>query len=231
MKMKRTKTNISGFDNLIEGGFPEESNVLLTGTPGTGKTIFSLEYIYNGAIKEKEKGIYFTFEEKKKSLIDQAKQFGWDLEKQEKKGNIKIISIGTDDISKNTINEIIEIVKNTKSKRIVIDSITTLSFLTPEVSLGGNINNHTIKRFLYSFLTKLKEIDKLTSIIISQKDEKISNNVSEYLCDGVINIEYESLGGDFSRNLTIKKMRKTKNDEDLHPLEISNKGIIIHSLE
>ena len=47
----------------------------------------------------------------------------------------------------------------------------------------------------------------------------------------MINIEYESLGGDFSRQLTIKKMRKTKNDEDLHPMEISNKGIIIHNLE
>ena len=38
-------------------------------------------------------------------------------------------------------------------------------------------------------------------------------------------------GGDYSRNLTIKKMRQTKNDEDLHPLEISNKGIIVHDIE
>lgn len=229
-ELKRIKTNIKGFDKLIQGGFPEGANILITGTPGTGKTIFSLEYLYNGATKENENGIYITFEEKREALIKQANQFGWDLEKLEKKGKIKIIAIGTDDISKNTVNEILEIVKNTKAKRVVIDSITTLSFITPDIQ-GISINQYAIKRFLYSFLTSFKEIDDLTTIFISQKDEKVSNIPSEYLCDGVIDIEYESLGGDYSRNLTIKKMRQTKNDEDLHPMEISKEGIIIHNLE
>lgn len=228
----RIKTHIKGFDELIQGGFPKNSNILITGTPGTGKTIFSLQYIYNGITEDKEKGIYFTFEEKRNSLVEQANQFGWELEKLEKANKLKIISIGTEDISKNTVNEIIEIINNTKTKRVVIDSITTLSYITPETHETGNTNEYTIKRFLYSFLSRLREIEDLTTIIISQKDEKVSNTISEYICDGVIDIEYESLGGDYSRNLTIKKMRKTKNDEDLHPLEINSKeGIIVHNLE
>jgi circadian clock protein KaiC len=232
LKQERIKTHIEGFDDLVEGGFPEGSNVLLTGTPGTGKTIFSLEFLYNGAINDKEKGIYFTFEEKKKSLIEQAKQFNWDFEKLKKSNKLRIIAIGTEDISKNTVEEIIEIIKNTKTKRIVIDSITTLSYITPETTSQLGVNDYSIKKFLYSFISKLKEIEGLTSLIISQKDELVSNTISEYICDGVLDIQYESLGGDYSRNLTIKKMRKTKNDEDLHPLEIkSEKGIIIHNLE
>lgn len=227
---QRVKTHIIGFDELIEGGFPKNSSILLSGSAGTGKTIFSLQYLYNGSSIENEKGIYFTFEEKKESLLEQANQFGWDLDKLDKKNKLKIISIGTDDINKNTINDMIEIIENTKSKRVVIDSITTLSFLAPESISTGQLNNHTIKKFLYSFITKFKDMQDLTIILISQKDEKVSNDIAEYLCDGVINIDYESLGGDFSRQLTIKKMRKTKNNEDIHPMEISKTGIVIHNL-
>ena len=230
-KVNRVKTHIDGFDELLEGGFPRGSNILVTGTPGTGKTIFSLQYLYNGATKEKEKGIYFTFEEKRESLIAQAVLFGWDLKSLEKKGRIRIISMGTDSISKNTVNEMIEIVQNVKAERIVVDSITTLSYITPETTETMGVTKYSIKKFLYSFLSRFSEIEDLTAIIISQRDEVISNMISEYICDGVLNIEYESLGGDYSRNLTIRKMRKTKNNEDLHPMEISNKkGVVIHNL-
>jgi len=228
--VKRIKTHIYGFDKLIEGGFPEGSNILLSGGPGTGKTIFSLQYLYNGILNDNEIGIYFTFEEKRKSLISQAKQFNWDLEKEEKRGKLKIISLGTSEISKLTKEDILEIIKSTGAKRIVIDSITTISYLTPENEFH-NICEYSVKKFIYSFITKFREIENLTSIFISQKDEELSNRISQYLCDGIINIEYESLGGDFSRNLIIQKMRKTKNDEDLHPLEISKNGIKIHNLE
>lgn len=226
----RVKTYISGFDELILGGFPKGSNILITGTPGTGKTIFSLEYLYNGIIKNNEVGIYFTFEEKKEALINQANQFGWDLEKLEKKGKLKIISIGSDDISKNTVHDLLEIINHTQAKRVIIDSITTLSFITPQIQ-GISTNQYVIKRFLYNFITSFKNIKDLTTIFISQKDEVASNITAEYLCDGVINIDYESLGGDYSRILTIKKMRQTRNNENLHPLEISKTGIVIHNID
>ena len=227
----RIKTYIEGFDNLIAGGFPQGSNILISGGPGTGKTIFSLQYLYNGVKQDKEMGIYFSFEEKKESLLAQAIQFEWDFEKLEKSNKVRVISIGTDDISKNTITDLIEIIKSLKAKRVVIDSITTLSYITPESEGVGGVTEYSIKRFLYSFLAKLKEIEDVTTLIISQKDENISNTIAKYLCDGILNIEYESMGGDYSRTLTIPKMRKTKNDEDLHPLEInSQKGIVIHQL-
>lgn len=227
--MKKIKTNIQGFDELVEGGFPQGSSILLSGSAGTGKTIFSLQYLYNGAVKEKEKGVYFSFEEKKESLFEQAKQFGWDLEKLEKSGMLKIISIGTDSIDKNTVKEMIEIVQSSKTKRVVVDSITTLSHLVPQ-STENIINKYSIKRFLYQFLTLFNEAGDITTIFISQKDERTSDMIAEYLCDGVINIDYESMGGDYSRSLIIRKMRKTKNDEEVHPMEISPKGVVIHKI-
>ncbi len=228
--MMRVKTHISGFDELIQGGFVKGSDNLLLGNAGTGKTIFSLEYLYNGAKFDKEVGIYFTFEEKREDLIEQAKQFGWDFVKLEKQGKIKIISLGFEDISKGTIDEIIEIIESVKAKRVVIDSISTLTYLTPEKRNFGDTNLFEIKKFIYMFIAKMRNLNGTTSILISQNENNEVNSVAKYLSESIINIKYETLGGDYSRNLSIRKIRKTKNNEDLHPLEICDKGIIIHNL-
>ncbi|MDI6806700.1 MAG: ATPase domain-containing protein, partial [Candidatus Aenigmarchaeota archaeon] len=55
--MKRIKSGINGLDKLIEGGFPEGSVILVSGAPGTGKTLFGLQFIYQGA-KANEPGVY-----------------------------------------------------------------------------------------------------------------------------------------------------------------------------
>jgi circadian clock protein KaiC len=224
-KVIRVKTNISGFDKLVEGGLPVGSNNLVIGTPGSGKTIFSIQYIVNGALSG-EFGIYFTFEEKKESLFLQANQFGWDLEKMEKDGLLKIISIGTDDIGENTIGDIVEIITSLKTKRVVIDSVTTLSYLFGDIFTGRKMDP---TRFMYSFITGFNQIKDLTTLFISQKSSE-SSKVSEYICDGILSFDSESLGGSYSRNLSVKKMRSTKNDDDLHPFEICDgQGIKIHN--
>ena len=230
-KIKRTKSHIIGFDKLIDGGIPESSKILLFGEAGVGKTIFSLEFLYNGAKYENETGIYFTFEEKRNSLIEQAKQLGWDFEKYERENKIKIIAINDETITKYTIEDMIEIINKTKVKRCIIDSITTLSYLFPENS-NNNTNEYQIKKFIYSFISKFNQIKGLTTIFISQKDEQLTNSIVKYLYDGIIEMEHESLGGEYPRTLKIKKMRKVKNNENLHPFEIQNKkGIIIHNLD
>jgi KaiC/GvpD/RAD55 family RecA-like ATPase len=233
--MEKIKTSIKGFDKLVQGGFPRGKSILLSGTPGTGKTIFALQFLYNGAVKFNEKGLYVTFEEKVRDLKDQAKQFGWDFDKLEKERKVKIINISASDISKNTVNEIIRIAQESEVKRLVIDSLSTLSINTPIVATTvSDLGEFTIKRFIYSFLDSLRELKDATTLLISQNiSEQLmsSDKVSEFLCDGVVHLIYESMGGEFSRSLTVRKMREVKNDEDIHPLEITNKGLVVHDIK
>ena len=224
---------------------------MLSGSPGTGKTIFGLEYIYNGATKFNEKGIYVSFEQPVAELRKQAKLFGWDFDELIKKGVAELIYIPAKDINRKTSEMILEKVRKGKIKRLVIDSISTLvvnapiygymtdltlididkgkSFLSPPI-----IGDFIVKRFVYSFVNDLHEVDGCTTILISEASEKgeflSRDTISEFICDGVIQVIYEPMGGEFSRSLIVRKMRHTKNDEDIHPLEISPKGIVIHKL-
>ncbi len=229
------KTGIEGFDPLIGGGFKEGKAVLLSGTPGTGKTIFALQYLYNGASKYNEKGLYITFEENLESIRSQCDQFGWDIRKQEEKGMINFWSIDFEEMKTNTIHQIIDYVERNGIKRLVVDSLSTLSFVTPTISSNiSDVTDISIKRYIYSFIRKIRNLSDTATILISQADEgKFSRDgVSEFICDGIIHITYESMGGAFSRSMVIRKMREVKNDEDIHPLEINGKkGIVIHEIK
>lgn len=231
--MGKVKTGIKGFDKLVGGGFPKGKIILLSGTPGTCKTIFALQFLYNGATMFNEKGLYISFEERAESLKNQAKQFGWDFDKLERKKKIKIISIPANSIREKTAKEIIELANEKKYKRIVVDSLSALSINTPTTySKVTDLTEIAIKRFMYGFVNDLRDVDNdVTSLLISQTtDGQLSRDtVSEFICDGIIHINYETLGGNYSRTLIIRKMRETKNDEDVHPIEITKKGIVVHT--
>ncbi|MEM4625350.1 MAG: ATPase domain-containing protein [Candidatus Pacearchaeota archaeon] len=247
---KRCQTGIFGFDELVQGGFPRESSILICGGPGCGKTIFCMEFLINGWQKFNEKGLYVSFEQKKEALFNQANQFRWDLKNLDLQGNVKVMSIPINKIDKKSIEEIKEYVKNNKVERLVIDSLSTLIINAPIYTLNSElsikdvigenvifsppiIGDYIIKRFLYNFINEISEL-RTTNLLISEADpsgQYISRDtLSEFACDGVIVITFESLGGEFSRSLIVRKMRQTKNDEDIHPLEISKEGIKVHKI-
>jgi len=233
--MERTATGIKGFDKLVQGGFLRGKTVLLSGTPGTGKTIFALQYLYNGATMFNEPGVYITFEERVGDLKSQARQFGWDFGRLEKEEKVKLLHIPVAALSKNTVHDIIRLVKEFNAKRLVIDSLSTLSINTPVVSTQvTDLGEFMIKRFVYSFIDNLRLLEDTTTLLISQNVSEgllSSDSISEFLCDGVIKLIYESMGGEFSRSLVVRKMREVENDEDLHPVEIGKQGIVVHDLK
>jgi len=206
--MDRVKTGIKGFDKLVEGGFPKGKIVLLSGTPGTSKTIFALQFLYNGATQFNENGLYVSFEEREQSLKSQALQFGWEFDKLEKANKVKILSIPANSIKETTAFEIISLAKKNSVKRLVIDSLSTLSINTPTTySKVTDLTEISIKRFMYTFINDLRDIrDGVTSLLISQTVEgQLSRDtVSEFICDGIIHINYETLGGKF-KNINNKK--------------------------
>lgn len=249
--LKRVPTGVPGFDELVQGGFPKGASILVCGGPGTGKTIFCSEYIVKGATEFKEKGLYVSFEQRAQDIRSQGKQFGWDIEALEKKGMIKLMSVPAVDIKRSIIEDIKNLVKKEGIKRLVVDSLSTLVVNAPiyvqptelavQDVVGENvvfsppiIGDYIVKRFIYDFIDALKDLDCTTLLITEagQSGEYLTRDtLSEFVCDGVILISFESMGGAYSRSLIVRKMRQTKNDEDVHPVEISNKGMIIHKIE
>ncbi len=250
--MKRVKTGIKGFDELVQGGLPEGASILVTGSPGTGKSIFGLQFLFNGATKFHEKGLYVSFEQLKKDIVNQASQFGWDMMKLEREKKIEILCIPITKVTQDTVIMIKNKIKKEKIKRVVIDSLTTLTVnapiysMTKDLTIKDVVNDNTVfsppivgdflvKHFIYSFIEGLQEFETVTTILISENSTEPGymsrDTVSEFACDGVILINFESLGGDYSRSLIVRKMRQTKNDEDVHPVEISEHGIVVHQLK
>ena len=61
--LRKAPTGIVGFDDISGGGLPRGRTTLLVGGSGSGKTIFSLQFLVNGARLYKEPGIFVAFEE------------------------------------------------------------------------------------------------------------------------------------------------------------------------
>ncbi len=250
MTTKRTPTGIKGFDKLVMGGLPSSSITLLIGTPGTGKTLFSLEYLTNGASRFKERSMYVTLEQSLDDIRSQAKGVGLDVSTLEKNGMLTLMHIPITDLTMSTIELIKKEVQRRKIKRLVVDSLSTLAVNAPiyspikDVALRDIMSyksffsppilgDFVVKRFIYGFLYDLKQLG-CTTIVTGEAPEKgeflTRDTVSEFIADGIIMLNFESMGGNFSRSLLVRKMRGTKSDEDIHPLEISTKGLTVHDL-
>ncbi|MBI2631784.1 hypothetical protein HYW75_02165 [Candidatus Pacearchaeota archaeon] len=93
MDNERCPSGINGFDDLCEGGFVRNSVNCLIGGPGSGKTIFLLQFLHNGAMMFKESGVYISFEEDVLELYKDGQKMGWNLEDLDKSNNVKIVKI------------------------------------------------------------------------------------------------------------------------------------------
>lgn len=240
--MNRVASGIKGLDNLIEGGFPEGRSVLLSGACGTGKTIFCMQYIYFGAKKYSEPGIYVTLDERPDLIRQDVLRFGWDLRKLEDENMMQVIDasvaklgIPSDeefampatgfDLDK-LLLEIMRVSKRIGARRVVIDSIPALGFNFEDI---GEVRKAILK------LSYLLMRSGVTSILTSEVQEGANKfgkyGVEEYVVDGVIVLHYMGIGTQSNRTLHVRKMRATKHSEDLHPIEITDRGIEVHKIE
>jgi predicted ATP-dependent serine protease len=69
MTIERISTGISTLDTLIEGGIPRAFTVLVAGNPGTGKTILTTHFLYDGLLKG-EAALYVSFSESKNQFYE-----------------------------------------------------------------------------------------------------------------------------------------------------------------
>lgn len=239
--MNRVQTGISGFDKLIEGGLPQGRSFLISGGTGTGKTIFSTQFLING-INDGEPGIYLTLDERPDLIREDMLRFGWNLRQMEDAGKLKLIDgtiakvgIPSDeefslpatgfDLDK-LLLELMKAIKKINAKRVVIDSI-------PALGLNFETEHETRKAILKTvyLLARAGVTTMLTTEVAEGSKSFGKYGVEEFVVDGVVVLHYMGIGTQSNRTLHIRKMRATKHSEDLHPIEITDNGIQIHNID
>src|SRR5512141_1246389 len=93
---RKIRTLIEGCDDLSHGGLPVGRTALVSGTSGTGKTMFAVQFLYNGITQFDEPGVFVTFEESPSDIIKNAHSFGWDLQKLVDEGKLFILDASPD---------------------------------------------------------------------------------------------------------------------------------------
>ncbi len=97
--MERVKSGITGLDDLVEGGIPKGSSFLVSGGSGTGKTIFAMQYLYRGALDNKEPGLFVTLETNLKNIVWNMESFKWDIRSLQERNMMRIYRLNLSDIS------------------------------------------------------------------------------------------------------------------------------------
>ena len=83
--LRKAPSGITGFDEITGGGLPRGRTTLLVGGPGSGKTVFALQYLINGARSYGEPGIFVAFEETSERIMANAESFDWKLAQLQRK--------------------------------------------------------------------------------------------------------------------------------------------------
>ncbi|MFH1391944.1 MAG: ATPase domain-containing protein [Candidatus Diapherotrites archaeon] len=248
---ERTKTGIEGLDKALNGGVPKRNIVLVSGGAGTGKSTLAMQFLVNGAKLFGEKGLYISTEQQKKELYRAAESYGWDLESLETNGLIKIVYfdvVETDGF----LEKLYELYTTFMPKRVVIDSLTTLTDsllvsgmgekeafsmvqIAESVSPIPRTERIVSKTLLYHLMKKLRLFDStimLTSELLEGEKGLSADQISEFICDGVLMLHYLGIAGADLRTMQIRKMRYTEHIKSYLPYTIvKNKGLDVDAAE
>lgn len=242
--MQRSKTGIQGLDKALNGGFPDGNLVLLSGGAGTGKSTIAMQYLVNGATLLGEKGLYISTEQSEEELQKAASQFGWKLVDLENKNMLKVVYFKVLE-EDHFLQKVEEIVRTFAPKRIVIDSLTTLtdSMMMSELQKDVGVSLIKIadtvspvprteqivtKIILYNLVNKLKEF-QCTVLMTSELPEGLqrlsADGVTEFVADGVVTLENLVVGQSAFRTLRIRKMRYTDHEKTSLNYTLTPQGV------
>ncbi|HZZ75942.1 MAG TPA: circadian clock protein KaiC [Puia sp.] len=225
----KSKTGISGLDEITGGGFPMGRPTLICGSAGCGKTLMGVQFLVKGITEYNEPGVFMSFEETRKDLTDNVRTLGFDLEKLigEKKLRIDHIEIEKSEIEETgeydlealfiRLNHAIDSVG---AKRVVLDTIE---------SLFGGLDNTAILRSELRRLFQWLKQKGVTTIITGERGESslTRQGLEEYVSDCVILLDFRVIDQIATRRLRIIKYRGSTHGTNEYPFLIDETGISV----
>lgn len=227
MSSGRVKVGIVGLDDMLGGGLIPESICAVIGTYGTGKTTFSLEFVWDG-LKKDEKVIYISLEEREERIMEYMRLKGWDVAPFLNKALFVIKLDPTDfNLANNRIkNELPRLIEQVGATRVVIDPVSLFEDLFSTDSER--------RREMFHFIEGLRD-KKCTIMMTSETDRNNAfssrHGLIEYLSDTVILLRYVRPSDltDVHLALEVVKMRMSAHSREIKPYEIQQDQVLVYS--
>ncbi|MFB6108336.1 MAG: RAD55 family ATPase [Haloplanus sp.] len=224
--MDLTQTGIEGLDSILGGGIVDNATVLISGNPGTGKSILGLQFIYNGVKEFDEKGIYLSFEENAADIAQAAESIGFE-EWEEMVDSEDVLIYDKQTLLRHndfnaTLDQLLDALESTEYERLVLDSLTMFELF---------FENEKEKR---TYLLKFSDILKsngLTSLLINEQSAVFPEQdigLENFLTDGNIYLIQTPTESGVNRYIWVAKMRKQDIETDIFPMDIGVGGLTVH---
>jgi len=241
---ERCKSGVKGLDEILQGGIPRGGCILVAGGPGSGKTIFSTQFLLKGAQQFDEPGLLVTFDESPASIRKNMMRFGWDISELEEKNLFQILDLSNliyltpeefqktaygVNVAEFTIVGAIQIIRDKaeslNTDRIVVDGVTSLSIYEE--------NEAKKRRNLAQLFRGLRDLG-CTSLVTSEVSVGLAqreHQLEEYLADGVLLLRPILRNDRIIKSILIEKMRGISHDTQPRPYTIADEGFTIYPNE
>jgi circadian clock protein KaiC len=222
---RRLSIGIPELDDMLGGGIPEGDSILVAGASGTGKSVLATQFLAEG-IRQGEAGIAAVFEERPKEYAARARSFGLDLETPQGDGKLEILYLRPLDLSVDeTMQEILDAVRNLGAKRLVIDSMAGF-----EMALAPGFRTD-FRESLYRMISALTGIGVtiLSTVELEESFTELpfSTYSISFLTDDIIRFRYVEIDGQLRKVMVVVKMRGGNHSKDIREYEITSDGIVL----
>ncbi|MEM3829904.1 MAG: ATPase domain-containing protein [Conexivisphaerales archaeon] len=223
--MERIKTGIEGLDSLTNGGFVKNTINIVYGSPGVGKSIFSAQFLREGLL-EGEKVFYFSLEQDVESFVKMTSSLGFKEFEQELNKNFIFTRMTGRDFKSFIAFDLPRIVSERAERhaRVVIDPITPFLWQIPDKYDQREVLSNVFDS-LRKLGTSVVTLERYGDITRYALDEEFA--IPLYLSDTVMILAILQNQDVYQTAISIVKMRYSSHSQNLHPFEITDKGISI----
>lgn len=226
--LPKSLTGIDGFDEITEGGLPTGRPTLVCGPAGSGKSLFALQFLVNGATRYGEPGVFLTFEEPRDDLVANTSSLGLDLAELERDGKllIDVVTLQPETIAETgdfnleaLMVRVAWAVEKIGAKRVAIDGAESL-FVT-------FANQPAMIRSELQRLFRWLKANGLTAVITGERgvDTLTRYGMEEYLADCVVLLDQRVIQEVTTRRLRVLKYRGSIHGTNEYPFLIGLDGM------
>jgi circadian clock protein KaiC len=231
--VEKLATGIPGLDVITKGGIPKGRTTLVSGTAGSAKTVFAVQFLAMGIMCAGENGVFVTFEEPPSDIRENVVGFGWDIKKWEAEGKWTFVDASPDPGEQTIITGSYDLgpllarielaVRKVDAKRVSMDSLGAI--------FTQFADSAVVRGELFRIASALKQMG-VTAIMTAERTQEYGEiaryGVEEFVADNVIVLRNVLEEEKRRRTIEILKLRGTSHQKGEFPFTIvNNQGIIM----